>query len=75
MGFEELNDLTRGALLYGHLQQQVVVATNKTKPPLRLDGVSGDEDFHAIVEDRHATLEDPATPLSDKEYYLMQTMV
>ena len=57
------------------LQQHAVIATNTTKRPPRLEGAWGDNSSHAIVEARHAVLEDPETPLSDEEYYLNQAVI
>lgn len=64
----QLRDVREREILCGRLQQQAVIASNGTKIPSRLERVSVDEQFYAIAENI-------PTPLSDKEYSLVQTVV
>ena len=70
-----LRDVREREILYGRLQQRAIMATNKPKPPMGLDGASENEEFEGTAEDRSSIIEDSENPLSDEEYYLRQTVV
>ena len=70
-----LRNVREGEVRDRQLQQQAVIATNKTKRPSRLEGAWADDSPQVIVEARHAVLEAPETPLSDEEYYLNQAVI
>ena len=70
-----LRNVREGEIRDRQLQQQAVIASNRTKRPLRHDGACGDGDPHATVKGRHAAFEVPETPSSDEEYYLCQAVI
>ena len=63
-----LRDVREGEIRDRQFQQQAVIATNRTKQPLRLEGACGDDSCHTIVEA-------PETLLSGEEYYLNQAVI
>lgn len=68
-----LRDVREREILYGRLQQQAIIATNKATLPRRLDGASDYEDFEAVVEGWPS--EATEISLSDEEYCLKQTVI
>ena len=71
----QLRNVREGEIRDSQLQRQALIATNRSKRPSKLQGAWGDDKSYTTVEARHAVLEAPETPLSDKEYYLSQVVI